>query len=190
MGRFTLSTAVFVAALALLIIPSSGLLAEGILPVAETTSGTAAWLWLVVPGVIGLLLVIGYLASIAAKAMRARADDAAASAAEHDFNMRVARVMDTVGSVANGIAATLLQHPPAPADVIAAVRGAAISQGVQYVQQHHPEDLDVINLAAETLATRLDNTVSGKLLTGSLPLPNAVAAEPSALRVEVAAAAG
>ena len=102
----------------------------------------------------------------------------------------VARVMDTVGSVANGIAATLLQHPPAPADVIAAVRGAAISQGVQYVQQHHPEDLDVINLAAETLATRLDNTVSGKLLTGSLPLPNAVAAEPSVPRVEVAAAAG
>ena len=120
--------------------------------VSATVMGPG-WSWLVVPALIAALLLFSWVCH-----------RGATYADESLHASRVARLFDTLGSQADGIAGLLLAHPPAAQAALQIVRQAAIAQGVAYARANLPDTIKAIGVSDDVLAARLDNAVTGKLL--------------------------
>ena len=120
--------------------------------IALFTTGSLSWL--TVSAVILLALGLGFVLH-----------RLSAYLAEHTQTSQVARFVDAAGSVADGIARTLLQHPPQKADLLPAGKAAAVAQGVAYLKAALPDTVRALAISDGTIATRLSNEVAGSLLT-------------------------
>lgn len=137
----------------------------------------AYYQWLYLPIAFAALALFSKAAKAAAVYFRARAE---ASKAEVEASKaevvarKIATLMDTLASGADGIAFMLGQHPPAPADVLQAVRQAAVAQTVKYAKERYEQTIALVGISEETLAQRLNNAIDGALLRAGATRPATV----------------
>lgn len=115
------------------------------------------WSLLLLPAALVVLGLGGKVLHLLAGYLRQRQEDS-----------RLARVLDTMGSQADGIAEDLRTHPPAAPEVLHAVRQAGVALAVSYVTRVYPAWLPLLNFGTDALATRLDRMVSDRMNTAAL----------------------
>lgn len=121
---------------------------------------------LLVPFVIVTLVLSGRTLHLAAAYLRQKTKA-----------IKTAQLLDTLGSQADGIAEMVRSHPPAPDNVLTAVRQAAISQSVRYAREVYGDvTLPLLGMTDAQIATRLDKEVAGRLLASPPAVVTALAA--------------